>query len=125
VRELFLFDSLYSNVEEVFEWLRKDRSRKLINLYFRDKPRARSRELMARLRGAGIAYKDLTHADLKTGKFGRKDLYRKRVIFIETELGHSGCTNKFFNFRDYLYASCLHRYHSSDWFEKKGLERFD
>ena len=66
---------------------------------------------------------NISTKDLKRSRFSRKDLYRKRVIFIETELGHSGCTNKYLNYRDYLYASCLHRYHSSDWFQRDGLDR--
>lgn len=125
IRELFFFDSLYANLDEVFSWLQKDKTRKFINLYFRDKPRKRSLEFMARLRKAGVSFRNISTKDLKRGRFSRKDLYRKRIIFIETELGHSGCTNKFFNFRDYLYASCLHRYHSSDWFKKNGLDKFD
>ncbi len=123
VRELFFFDSLYANLDEIFAWVKGDKTRKFINLYFRDKPRKRSREFLARLRKASIPYVNISTKDLKKGKFTRKDLYRKRVIFIETELGHSGCTNKFLNYRDYLYASCLHRYHSSDWFEREGLDR--
>lgn len=125
VRELFFFDSLYANLDEIFAWVEKDKTRKFINLYFRDKPRKRSEEFLARLRKASIPYVNISTEDLKRGRFSRKDLYRKRVIFIETELGHSGCTNKFLNYRDYLYASCLHRYHSSDWFQRQGLDRID
>lgn len=125
VRELFFFDSLYANLDEIYAWVKADKTRKFINLYFRDKPRKRSREFLARLRKGGIPYVNITTKDLKRGRFSRKNLYRKRVIFIETELGHSGCTNKYFNYRDYLYASCLHRYHSSDWFQQEGLDRFD
>ncbi len=125
VRELFFFDSLYANLDEIFDWVKADKTRKFINLYFRDKPRARSKEFLARLRSAGIPFVNISTNDLKRGRFTRKDLYRKRVIFIETELGHSGCTNKFLNYRDYLYASCLHRYHSSDWFQQQGLDRID
>ena len=125
IQELFFFDSLYSNLDEILAWVTGDKTRKFINLYFRDKPRKRSKEFMAQLRKAGVPYQDISTADLKSGRFSRKDLYRKRVIFIETELGHSGCTNKYLNYRDYLYASCLHRYHSSDWFQRDGLDRIN
>ncbi|MFH1530982.1 MAG: hypothetical protein ABIK09_09655 [Pseudomonadota bacterium] len=125
VREIFFFDSLYANVDEIFAWVKADKTRKFINLYFRDKPRMRSKEFLALLAQSGVPYVNITTKDLKKGRFSRKDLYRKRVIFIETELGHSGCTNKYLNYRDYLYASCLHRYHSSDWFQRDGLDRID
>lgn len=125
IRELFMFDSLYANLDDIFSWLKSDSGRKLINLYFREKPRARTADLMGMLDAAGIPYRNITEKQLKQGKFSRKDLYRNRIIMIATELGHSGCTNKYFNFRDYLYASCLNRYQKSDWFQQQGLDTFE
>jgi hypothetical protein len=124
VSELFLFDSLYGYTEVFFSWITGSRSRRLIDVYFRDKPTARSKELMAMLRKAGVRYASFTEKEMTDEGFKRIQLARERVIFVNTDLGHSGCTRGYFNFRDYLFASRLKRVRGTDWFQKKGLDKY-
>jgi len=127
VSEVFLFDSLYSYTEVFYEWLKasKAKGRRLINVYFRDKPRARSEELMSMLRSARIGYTQLTDSQMQKETFARKRLAKEDILFIETELGHSQCTRDNFNYRDYLFSSRLKRFRSTDWFKKKGLDKLE
>ncbi len=123
VSEVFLFDSLYGNVESYYDWIVKSKAHRFISVYFRDKPRARSMELMKMLKGAGVAFAKLNEADMAKESFQRKTLAKQRVFFVETDLGHSGCTRGYFNFRDYLFASRLKRVRDTDWFKKTGLDK--
>jgi hypothetical protein len=125
VSEVYLFDSLYSNVDDFFRWIRDKKDRRLVNIYYRDKPRARSRELLGMLREAGISVLNLKESVMDSPEFKRKKLTQHRVIFVETDLGHSGCTRARFNYRDHLFASDLRRVKSTDWFEKKGLDKLE
>lgn len=123
VSEVFLFDSLYGNLEEYFAWITKSKSHRFISVYYRDKPRARSFELMKMLKGAGVGFAKLAEADMAKESFQRKTLTKNRVFFVETDLGHSGCTRGYFNYRDYLFASRLKRVRDTDWFKKTGLDK--
>ncbi len=127
ISEVFLFDSLYSYTEVFFNWLKspKGKDRRLINVYFRDKPRARSEELMAMLKSARIAFAHLTDSQMQKENFSRKRLAKESILFIETDLGHSQCTRDNFNYRDYLFSSRLKRFRSTDWFKKKGLDKLE
>ena len=125
VSEVYLFDSLYAHTDVFFEWLKKakKKQRRFVNLYYRDKPRKRSKELMAMLKKAGIHYARFNEEDMKKEDFARKELVHEDILFINTELGHSGCTRGNFNYRDYLFASGLRRVVPTDWFEKSGLDK--
>ncbi len=123
VNEVFLFDSLYSYTDVFLRWIQERESNRFINLYYRDKPRARSKELMAMLKAAGVAFTHLTTAGMKKKSFKRKNLARSRILFVDTELGHSGCTRNNFNYRDYLFSSRLKRAQDTNWFEKRGLDK--
>ncbi|MBM4353324.1 MAG: hypothetical protein FJ109_05920 [Deltaproteobacteria bacterium] len=127
VSEVFLFDSLYSYTDIFFEWLKssREKGRRLINVYYREKPRARSQELMAMLRSARIGYTHLKDSQMEKESFARKRLAKENILFIETDLGHSQCTRDNFNYRDYLFSSRLKRFRSTDWFQKKGLDKLE
>lgn len=123
VSEMFLFDSLYGHVDNYFDWVKGSKSRRLISVYYRDKPRARSMDLMKLLKNAGIGFARLQEADMAKESFKRKTLTKHRIFFIETDLGHSGCTRGYFAFRDYLFASRLKRVRDTDWFKQTGLDK--
>lgn len=125
VSELFLFDSLYAGTETFFEWIKEGKGRRLVNIYYRDKPRARTRELGAMLASAGIPVLKLKESEMDKPDFQRKKLARSRVIFVETDLGHSGCTRGRFNYRDHLFGSGLRRIRKTDWFKKTGLDKLE
>lgn len=123
VSEVMLFDSLYGSVQEYYDWIIKSKKHRFISVFFREKPRARSAELMKMLHQVGVQFAKLAEADMAKESFQRKTLARNRVFFVETGLGHSGCTRGYFNFRDYLFASRLKRVRDTDWFQKTGLDK--
>lgn len=127
VSEVYLFDSLYAHVDIFFAWLTnaEKTTRRFINVYYRKKPKARSKELLALLEGAGVRVKKLTEKQMNRKNFKRKSLGRERIIFIRTNQGHSKCTRGNYNYRDYLFSSGLKRVKSTDWFQQKGLEKMD
>ncbi len=127
VSEVYMFDSLYAHVDIFFAWLTnpKKTARRFINVYYRKKPKARSKELLALLEGAGARVKKLTEKKMRSKKFKRKSLGRERIIFIRTDQGHSKCTRGNYNYRDYLFSSGLRRVKSTDWFKQNGLEKMD
>jgi hypothetical protein len=125
VQELYLFDSLYAYADVFFEWLADPghKGRRLIDVYNRKKPTARSKELMAMLKKAGIRYARFNEEDMKKESFERKRLARERILFIRSEAGHSECTREYSAYRDYLFSSGLKRVRSTDWFQRKGLDK--
>jgi len=125
ISEVYLFDSLYAYKEIFFDWISDAEAsrRRFINLYHRKKPLARSKELMARMKKEGVRFAHFNESQMRKESFERRRLARERVIFIKTESGHSGCTRKNFNYRDYLFSSRLKRVKSTDWFERKGLDK--
>ena len=127
VSEVYMFDSLYAHVDIFFAWLTNPErtARRFINVYYRDKPIARSKELLALLEGSGVRVKKLTEKRMRGKKFKRKSLARERIIFIRTNQGHSKCTRGNFNYRDYLFSSGLKRVKSTDWFKQNGLDKMD
>jgi len=125
VSELFLFDSLYGYTDVFAKWIREGarKGRRFVSIYFREKPVARSKELMQMLKKAGVRYASFKESEMKKPTFQRKLLAKERVLFIHTDQGHSECTRGNFNYRDYLFASMLRRVRSTDWFRKSGLDK--
>ena len=78
-----------------------------------------NRTLMRNLRDAGIRYAHEEPGDLIT----RRQFTRRRAVFIESALSHSGMTHDHNNLRDCLYASCFRRRLDSDWFDDVENER--
>lgn len=125
ISEVYLFDSLYAYKDVFFAWLSEpDKGhRRFINVYYRKKPKARSKELMALMRKEGVRFAHFKQSEIRSKKFERKRLARERIIFVRTDLGHSGCTREDQGFRDYLFSSRLRRVKSTDWFKKTGVDK--
>ena len=126
VRETYLFDSLYAEVETFRDWVtsRKGaslhRRHKLVN-FFVDGTRtdANSSALRAQLDRAGV----LTASELQEGELSRHELSHAQAVFLRTSLYHSNVTWETNALRDCLYASALERHLSSTWFSRKNEAR--
>jgi hypothetical protein len=126
VRETYLFDSLYSEVEAFRDWVT---SRKGASLHRRHKlvsffvdgttTDANNSALRAQLDRAGV----LTASELQEGELSRHELSHAEAVFVRTSLYHSNVTWETNALRDCLYASALPRHLSSTWFARKNEAR--
>jgi hypothetical protein len=126
VRETYLFDSLYADVETFRDWVT---SRKGTSLHHRHKlvsffvegtsTDANSSALRAQLDRAGV----LTASELQEGEMSRHELSHAQAVFVRTSLYHSSVTWETNALRDCLYASALPRHLSSTWFTHKNDAR--
>ncbi len=126
VRETYLFDSLYSDVETFRDWVT---SRKGASLHRRHKlvsffvdgtsTDANNSALRAQLDRAGV----LTASEVQEGQLSRKELSHAEAVFLRTSLYHSNVTWETNALRDCLYASALPRHLSSTWFSHKNEAR--
>jgi hypothetical protein len=126
VRETYLFDALYAEVETFRDWVT---SRKGASLHRRHKlvsffvdgtsTEATNTALRAQLDHAGV----LTASELQEGEMSRKELSHAEAVFVRTSLYHSNVTWETNALRDCLYASALPRHLSSTWFSRKNEAR--
>ncbi len=115
VSEVYLFDSLYGNLDEFYSWLMGSDDRKLIAYYSGGKVAKYCRHFMRKLDDAKFEY---LH-EKKEGEHSRADITLARAVFIATSASHRGVTHKYNELRDCLYASSLQRRLKSGWFDKK------
>jgi hypothetical protein len=126
VREAYLFDSLYAEVDTFRDWVT---SRKSASLHRRHKlvtffvdgtsTEANSDALRAQLDHAGV----LTASELEEGELTRHELSHAQAVFVRTSLYHSNVTWETNALRDCLFASALPRHLSSNWFSRKDEAR--
>ena len=129
VREVYMFDALYAEVDAFRDWVIAGRGKpmssrhKLVSYYTEGTTAANTRTLFAELAQAGVA---CAHEEIE-GTLSREDITRAEAVSIKTQLSHGGVTSELNGLRDCLYASALRRNLRSSWFEaKKGarpLER--
>lgn len=125
VNEVYLFDSLYGEVEAFAKWVldRKGKSgrdrHKLVSYYAGGEVEENSLALLQQLKSRGVR----CYHETRGSKLTRAQLTGGNAIFIATPLGHSRTAYKNNGLRDCLYASCLKRHVASDWFENKNKER--
>lgn len=126
VRETYLFDSLYAEVDTFRDWVvaRKGaslhRRHKLVSFYVDGTTTdANNSALRAELDRAGV----LTASELEEGEMSRHELSHAQAVFVRTSLYHSNVTWETNALRDCLYASALPRHLSSNWFVHKNAAR--
>jgi hypothetical protein len=126
VRETYLFDALYAEVETFRDWVmaRKGaslhRRHKLVSFFIDGTSTdANSSALRAQLDHAGV----LTASELQEGALSRHELSHAEAVFVHTSLYHSNVTWETNALRDCLYASALPRHLSSTWFARKNEAR--
>ena len=126
IRETYLFDALYAEVETFRDWVT---SRKGASLHRRHKlvsffvdgttTDANNTALRSQLDRAGV----LTASELQEGELSRHELSHAEAVFARTSLYHSNVTWETNALRDCLYASALPRHLSSTWFARKNEAR--
>ncbi len=122
VRETYLFDALYAEVDAFRDWVIARRGEplhrrhKLVS-YFTEggTTEASSALLRAELERAGV----LVAQELEEGELSRHDLSHSEAVFVRTGLWHSAVTWETNALRDVLYASALPRHVASTWFARK------
>jgi hypothetical protein len=126
LRETYLFDALYSEVETFRDWVmsRKGasshRRHKLVSFFIEGTSTdANSSALRAQFDRAGV----LTASELQEGELSRHELSHAAAVFLRTSLYHSNVTWETNALRDCLYASTLPRHLSSTWFSRKNEAR--
>ncbi len=122
VREAYLFDALYAELEAFREWVVTrhgeplHRRHKLVT-YFTEggTTEACSDALRAQLERAGV----LCEHEAQEGELSRRDLSHADAVFVRTGLWHSNVTWETNALRDCLYASALPRHLATTWFARK------
>jgi hypothetical protein len=122
VRETYLFDALYADVEVFRDWTVARRGEplhrrhKLVS-YFTEggTTQAMNALLRAQLDHAGV----LCAHEMQEGDLSRHDLSHAEAVFVRTGLWHSAVTWESNALRDVLFASALPRHLPSTWFARK------
>jgi hypothetical protein len=122
VRETYLFDALYAELDTFRDWVISRRGEplhsrhKLVDYFVEGTTTdGNSRLLRAELDRAGV----LCVEEKQEGELSRHDLSHGEAVLVRTGLFHSQVTWETNALRDCLYASALPRHLSSDWFARK------
>jgi hypothetical protein len=126
VREVYLFDALYGELETFRDWVVSRRGEamrdrhKLVS-YFTEggTTEANNAGLRAQLVRASVL---CAHEQIE-GQLSRRDLSHSEAVFVRTGLWHSNVTWETNALRDCLYASALPRHVPTDWFARKSGSR--
>jgi hypothetical protein len=126
VRETYLFDALYAEVETFRDWVVArhgeplHRRHKLVS-YFTEggTTEANDHLLRTQLERAGA----LCQEELEEGELSRHDLSHAEAVFVRSGLWHSQVTWETNALRDCLFASALPRHMASTWFARKNGAR--
>jgi hypothetical protein len=98
VKGVFLFDALYSETDKYINWLKEDRSRRLINIYTDGGGTdAESKEMVKKLQAENITALSLEETDITL-----KKLKRNRVVVMHSLHAHNDVIKKPDNFRLFL-----------------------
>ena len=122
VREAYLFDSLYAELDAFREWVvvrrgeSLHRRHKLVS-YFTEggTTEASNDALRAELERATV----LCGHEIREGELSRHELSHADAVFVRTGLWHSNVTWETNALRDCLYASALPRHLPTTWFARK------
>jgi hypothetical protein len=126
VRETYLFDALYTEVDAFRDWSMAGRGEtlhqrhKLVS-YFTEggTTETMNRILRGELERGGV----LVAQELAEGELSRHDLSHAEAVFVRTGLWHSSVPWETNALRDVLYASALPRHLRSTWFARKDGAR--
>ena len=126
VRETYLFDALYSDLDVFRDWVLErhgeplHRRHKLVS-YFTEGGTTESLNaaLRAELDHRGV----LCAHEMQEGELSRHDLSHAEAVFVRTGLWHSAVTWETNALRDVLFASALPRHLPTTWFARKSGAR--
>jgi hypothetical protein len=122
VRETYLFDALYTELDTFRDWVLARRGgalhgrHKLVS-YFTESgtTEAQNGSLRAELERAGVC----CEYEAREGELSRRDLSHADAVFVRTGLFHSNVPWETNALRDCLYASALPRHLPTSWFARK------
>jgi hypothetical protein len=122
IRETYLFDALYADLEVFRDWVTARRGQsmhdrhKLVS-YFTEggTTEALNRVLRSELEKAGV----LVAEEMREGQLSRRDLSHAEAVFVRTPVWHSAVTWETNALRDVLFASALPRHLPTTWFANK------
>jgi hypothetical protein len=122
VREAYLFDSLYAELDAFREWVivrrgeSLHRRHKLVSYFTEGGTTEASNDVLrAELERAAV----LCGHEIREGELSRHELSHADAVFVRTGLWHSNVTWETNALRDCLYASALPRHLPSTWFARK------
>jgi hypothetical protein len=122
VRETYLFDALYSDLDVFRDWVVARRGEPLhrrhkLVTYFTEGGTTETLNgvLRAQLDHNGV----LCAHEMQEGALSRGDLSHAEAVFVRTGLWHSAVTWESNALRDVLYASALPRHLPTTWFARK------
>ncbi|HEY8040069.1 MAG TPA: hypothetical protein VIF15_09765 [Polyangiaceae bacterium] len=122
VRETYLFDALYADVDVFRDWVAArsgetlHRRHKLVSYFTTGgTTEALNAALRVQLDRAGV----LCAHEVQEGELSRHDLSHAEAVFVRTGLWHSAVTWESNALRDVLYASALPRHLPTTWFARK------
>jgi hypothetical protein len=126
IRELYLFDALYADLDVFRDWVLarrgepSQRRHKLVSFSTEGAPTDTNGDLLrSELEHAGL---NCVH-EMQEGEMTRHDLSHADAVFVRTGLWHSNVTWETNALRDCLFASVLPRHLPSLWFARKGEAR--
>jgi hypothetical protein len=126
VRETYLFDALYAEVDTFRDWVVARRGEplhrrhKLVTFFTEGgTTEANDAALRASLDRAGMTCAE----EMKEGELSRHDISHADAVFVRTGLWHSNVTWETNALRDCLFASALPRHLASTWFARKSEAR--
>ena len=122
VRETYLFDALYADMDVFRDWVEARRgeplhSRHKLVSYFTEggTTEAVNRVLRVELEKCGVLCAD----EAVEGRLSRRDLSHAEAVFVRSGVWHAAVTWETNALRDALYASALPRHLPSSWFAHK------
>jgi hypothetical protein len=121
VREVYLFDALYSDVDVFRDWVVAGRGKpmsarhKLVSYFTAGTTETNTKKMFAELAQAGV---DVATENVE-GTLSREELTHAEAVSIRTSLAHGKVTSELNGLRDCLYASALRRNLRTSWFDAK------
>lgn len=121
VREVYLFDALYADVDVFRDWVISGRGKpmgsrhKLVSYFTAGTTETNTKKMFAELAQAGV---DVA-AETVEGTLSREQLTHAEAVSIRTSLAHGKVTSELNGLRDCLYASALRRNLRTSWFDAK------
>jgi hypothetical protein len=121
VREVYLFDALYADVDVFRDWVISGRGKpmsarhKLVSYFTAGTTEWNTKKMFAELSQAGV---DVAAENVE-GTLSREELTHAEAVSIRTSLAHGKVTSELNGLRDCLYASALRRNLRTSWFDAK------
>lgn len=121
VREAYLFDALYADVDVFRDWVIAGRGKpmsarhKLVSYFTAGTTENNTKKMFAELAQAGVG----VATENVEGTLSREELTHAEAVSIRTSLAHGKVTSELNGLRDCLYASALRRNLRTSWFDTK------